>query len=525
MPYSLEDTIVAVASPAGGGIRGIIRLAGPRTEECLARCFFPRTGGMTGWEFLWGGSFSETGIAVSESDGKAATIPDGEPFDSPPRVERGEKTSGFSGFCSRPVVMLGELRLEGVASGLPCEVYWQPGPRSYTGGPQAEIHTLGCGPLLEAAVRTLCRAGARLAEPGEFTLRAFLSGRIDLTQAEAVLGVVDAVDGQQLAAALEQLAGGLAQPLQELRNRLFDLLVHLEAGLDFPEEDLPFLSRLELGRQLQEASEQLQNLAEQLQTRRMSDEGVTVVLVGRPNVGKSSLFNALLRRTQAIVSPCPGTTRDYLVGQLDAAGLRCRLVDTAGLDWVQVVSASGGTGEGEQGQMSVGAVSQQMSVRQVREADVLVWCVDGSQPMEPEEWAELVARGRAPRLVVLTKGDLPVRIDVEQLADQCGVGPIVTSSRTGQGLEELRSRLRETIEGLAATGGHAVWATAIRSAESIRLAEQALRRAITLGAETCPEELIAAEIRLALEEIGKVSGAVYTEDLLEQIFSRFCIGK
>lgn len=521
MPYTLEDTIVAVASPPGGGVRGIIRLAGPRVGECLARCFLPQADVFEGIGFLLGKKTSPMavgakGIHLANEAGRLAEMIS---------EKRWEAVLALFAGLSKPGAIPGELQLEGFSSGLPCEVYWQPGPRSYTGGPSAEIHTLGCVPLLEAAVRTLCQAGARLAEPGEFTLRAFLSGRIDLTQAEAVLGVVDAVDSQQLAAALEQLAGGLSRPLQELRNRLFDLLVHLEAGLDFPEEDLPFLTRRELAAQMEECRQDLQRLAKQLQTRRTSEEGVTVVLVGRPNVGKSSLFNALLRRPQAIVSPWPGTTRDYLVGELDLAGVRCRLVDTAGLDWVRISAGQDGAGEDPQDAMSVEAASEQMTVRQLQEADVWLWCVDASQPRNAEEWARLAAGEQTPRLAALTKADQPIQIDLEEFAALCGRRPILVSSRTGQGLDELRTRLRETIEGLATTGGHAVGATAIRAAESIRLAEQALQRAIALSVETCPEELIAAEVHLALEEIGKVSGAVYTEDLLDRIFSRFCIGK
>jgi|GEM_PF-167168 len=734
MQYSLDDTIVAVASPPGGGIRGIIRMAGPHVSICLSRCFVPYRQVPEGGAFLFGQSqfepdraglverppgksssaggetgrkppseqkekeevvISEThqagGCSLSPSPLSPPPMGDGltTEVSSPPREDgvpelaspagaeggipegasstggegrtikvtspttgegvskegastpgpegafpppasltggppspagaegvpelasstRGEgRTTGlppsaetvpFSEWLAglrRPVVLPGELRLEGFSAGLPCEVYYWPGPRSYTGGPQAEIHTVGCGPLLEAAIQTFCRAGARLAEAGEFTLRAFLSGRMDLTQAEAVLGVVDATDGQQLAVALEQLAGGLARPLQQLRNQLLELVVHLEAGLDFPEEDLPFLTRQHLADQLQQIRGQLRQLAEQLQTRRTSSEAITVVLVGRPNAGKSSLFNALLGHQQAIVSPWPGTTRDYLVGQLDLDGLRCQLVDTAGLDWVEVsptameagekgsgrsaeglagpgtsqethgidtsrvgsraaeglgvqtsaslslgqsgVSAAGGlaatrmgpgtaetTSEIVQGPISIEAAAQQMTARQIQQADLLLWCVDGSQSMDAQEWAELGRPSRQARLVVLTKADQPMRIDLEQLADRCGQRPIPTSSRTGQGLEELRRRMRDTLESLVRTGGHAVWATALRSAESIRLAREAIDRALELTGQGCPEELVTAELRLALDEIGKVSGAIYTEDLLDQIFIRFCIGK
>ncbi len=574
MGYSLDDTIVAIASPPGGGLRGIIRVSGPQVWGCLRRCFTPRPNPPEGVSFLFGSNVSASSAPTFGGDAQRNVASNGGDTGSEvlPEHRRGTFSAGWpkkpenkgqgaknpaetflEGWtsASRPVVVYGEVRLEGVLGGLPAELYYWPGPRSYTGGPVAELHTLGCPPLLESAVRTLCRAGARLAEPGEFTLRAFLNGRIDLTQAEAVLGVVDALDCRQLAVALEQLAGGLARPLQQLRNRLLELLVHLEAGLDFPEEELPFLGRQELASQILQAREQLHVLADQLQTRRIRAEGMTVVLVGRPNVGKSSLFNALLGRQQAIVSPWPGTTRDYLVGQLQLGTVRCQLVDTAGLDWVELGAtelsrgqpeASGAAGQAAAekqtvrrssdplnekgtGQMLVEAAAQQMAVQQIQQADVLLWCVDASQPMDLQQGLQLARWSQQARLVVLTKADQPIRIDLEQLAHQCGQKPILTSSRTGQGLEQLRSRIRETLESLVRSGGHAVVATALRSAESIRLASQALDRALELVGQTCAEELIAAELRLALDEIGKVSGAIYTEDLLDRIFSQFCIGK
>jgi len=641
MRYSLDDTIVAIASPPGGGIRGIIRMAGPGVGECLSRCFIPYRQVPEGWAFLvgqrpWepgstglrdrtsgeapsaegetrstmpseqkeaaisetpqagGGAFSPSPLpsptggegrttkGASPTGGEGRTIKGASATRGEGRtikgasatrgegtkvgLSAGAETVPFSEWLAglrRPVVLPGELRWEGFSAGLPSALYYWPGPGSYTGGPQAEIHTLGCGPLLEAAIRTFCQAGARLAEPGEFTLRAFLSGRMDLTQAEAVVGVVDAADGQQLAVALEQLAGGLARPLQELRNQLFEFLVHLEAGLDFPEEDLPFLPRQHLADQLRQIQGQLRRVAEQLQTRRIGTEAMTVVLVGRPNAGKSSLFNALLGQEQAMVSPWPGTTRDYLEGQLDLEGFRCRLVDTAGLDWVEVsatpsekLEAAGGRaadglggsvsaaltpgqsaanrigpGDAEttsgilQRPISIEAAAQQMTARQIQQADLLLWCVDASQPMDAQEWTELLRWSRQARLVVLTKADLPIRIDLAQGTTWCGDRPILTSSRTGQGLQELRRRMREALESLVRTGGHAVWATVLRSAESIRLAREAIDRALELTGRGCPEELVAAELRLALDEIGKVSGAIYTEDLLERIFSRFCIGK
>jgi len=216
-------------------------------------------------------------------------------------------------------------------SPLPCDAYvWRDG-QSYTGQPIVEVHTIGSPPLLQIVLRALCATGARLAGPGEFTLRAFLAGRIDLTQAEAVLAVIDAHDPQDLNVALGQLAGGLARPLHRLREALLDLLAHVEAGFDFADEELPFIEREELDRQLGAANDEVAAIVRQLALRGEPIDMARAVLVGRPNAGKSSLFNALAGDHAALVSEHPGTTRDYLVAELDLDGLKCRLIDTAGL--------------------------------------------------------------------------------------------------------------------------------------------------------------------------------------------------
>lgn len=278
----LEDTIVAVASPPGGAARGIVRMSGPSVTAYLETVF--------------------------QAEGPE------NPTDT-----------------GHPTAITGTLHLDTLASPLPCELYLWPDRRSYTGEPVAEFHTLGSPPLLELLVNQLCVAGARLAQPGEFTLRAFLSRRIDLTQAEAVLGVIDAHDQQQLDVALEQLAGGLARPLHTLRDALLDLLSHLEAGFDFADEDLSFITPEELARQLNNAAEITDNLAKQIRSRATTGLLPHVALVGWPNTGKSSLFNALAAQAKAITSHHAGTTRDYLTAKLNLDGVHCCLVDTAGI--------------------------------------------------------------------------------------------------------------------------------------------------------------------------------------------------
>ena len=526
MSYSLDDTIVAVASPPGGAARGIVRLGGPRVVACLRPCF--RAGG---------------GTEVCELVKKWGQAPRGSPI-SRRSIQPARSQSPFLHKVSqvrRATALPGTLHLEVAASGLPCDLYLWPGRRSYTGAPMAEVHTIGSGPLLEAAVRTFCRAGARLAEPGEFTLRAFLAGRIDLTRAEAVLGVVDAVDSRQLDVALAQLAGGLSRPLSRLRDDLLDLLAQLEAGFDFADEDLPFITPQQLGAQLAAAAESVDAVAGQLASRAETAELVRAVLVGWPNTGKSSLFNALAGTPGALVAPLPGTTRDYLVAELDLDGVRCRLIDTAGVD------AGGGDPADE-----VGRAAQAVAAEQSGRAHVHLLCLDSTRPVNSWERAELgrplplraagrtdgEPRGLSPRtpergikprgslalraalgrLIVLTKTDQPGRTDFAGEA-------LATSSVTGAGIDALRKQLRRAVLSAGNPALGAVAGTAARSGESIRLAGECLGRARELAARGEGEELVAAEIRTALGEVGKVVGAVYTDDVLDRIFGRFCIGK
>ena len=489
--YPLDDTIAAIASPPGGAARGIVRLSGPAAWHCIANLFWPN-------------------------------VP----------------------HATFPHAVAGVLRLPELNAPLPCDVYLWPGGqlgtgpffggetplaekpqaenmdlspslvRSYTGQPVVEIHTIGSPPLLELLLRNLCASGARLAGPGEFTLRAFLAGRIDLTQAEAVLGVIDAADAHEFSAALAQLAGGLAAPLSQLRDALLNLLSHLEAGLDFADEDLPFITRAELERQLAEAEGGVAAILGQMASRGQSSDVVRAVLVGRPNTGKSSLFNALASGRAALVSHHPGTTRDYLLADLDLDGAKCRLIDTAGM-------RGECNGEGQQGwAVHDGAIEQaaaSAAAQQRREAQLEILCLDSTRPLDPWEHDELARAAGGARIVVLTKCDAPRRTD-------CASTPLETSSVTGRGLTALRTRLRERIIGAGGVSGDVVAATATRSAESLRLAGQCLGRArhVAAGGQ---EELAAVEIHTALGEFDKVLGDVYTDDVLDRIFSRFCIGK
>jgi tRNA modification GTPase len=403
-------------------------------------------------------------------------------------------------------VVRGGLRLAGTAVLLPCEVYRWASGRSYTRQSVVEVHTLGSPPLLEAAVAAFCAAGARLAEPGEFTLRAFLAGRLDLVQAEAVLGVIDAGGPDDLKVALEQLAGGVARPLGELRDRLVDLLAQLEAGLDFADEDLPPPDREQLGAQLEEAGRIVQSLAAQMESRARTGAAVRVVLSGGPNAGKSSLFNALLGCPDALVSDLPGTTRDYLTAELDLDGVRCQLIDTAGV-----------ARESSQCLSAVDRAAQDAGAEQLRQSHVVVCCLDATRPVGDLEF-DRIDRPTARRIVVLTK------IDAAQPVPTVS-GAIPTSSVTGEGLGALRAELSQAVREVESGGCGVVSGTATRCREALRVGLESISQAQALTKNCGGDELIAVELRSALEELGKVVGAVYTDDVLDRVFSRFCIGK
>lgn len=471
---NVADTIAAIASAPGGALRGVIRLSGPDVVACLARCFC---------------------VTPAEED-FGTRLPNRRPDDPP--------AQNLLAAIRRATVVDGDLLVGAPLNALPCALYLWPTSRSYTRQPTAELHTLGSPPLLEAALRAVCQAGARLAAPGEFTLRAFLGGRLDLTQAEAVLGVIDAHDRQELHVALAQLAGGLAHPLADLRNRLLDLLAHLEAGLDFADEDLELITREQLETQLSSAAERIARLTEQMTSRGEIAAEYRVVLQGWPNVGKSSLFNALAGESAALVSDVAGTTRDYVATTVELAGLPCRLVDTAGVEPTP--------------RRGFAATAQSLTAQQVQQADVQLLCLDATRPLNDWERAALEQEADERRILVLTKTDGVRATDLHLPA-------VETSSVSGRGLLRLRAAIVRQATVSRCQAAPVVAGTAVRCQESLRLAAEGLRQARVAAEAALGEELVAADLRGALEELGKIVGTVCTEEVLDRIFSRFCIGK
>lgn len=471
LELSPTRTIVAIASADGSAPRGIVRLSGPQSVA----------------------------IATSLCLG-------GKPYES-------------AKWAQWQTV---ELAIPDLRSPIPATILVWPDDRSYTRQPAAEIHLPGSRPLMEAVVSAACGLGASLAQPGEFTLRAFLAGRIDLSQAEAIVAAVDAKDKNEFEWALAQTAGGLRDPLEQLRSELLDLLAHLEAGLDFVEEDIAFIGRAELQTGLAHARMRMEQLLDQIRERHVSNDSYRVALVGRPNAGKSSLFNALLGQKAAIATRHAGTTRDYLVGKLSLPEIEVELIDTAGLTGGpflpnradRVAPTSDVVG-------SVGSVTsldsmiQQQSLRVAEQANLIIVCAELDRLVDDGE-VETLAAHRVEVLRVRTKSDLH--------AVREGGAEICVSSVTGEGLEKLKQAIQH-----AATKHQEHPSTtslaAARCVESLARASDAIRRAEHAGEARAGDEWIAAEVRLALDELGRVVGAVYNDELLDRIFSRFCIGK
>ncbi len=454
MGPSLDDTIVAVASAPGGAARGIVRLSGPAALRCA--------------------------VALFRSDAGSHAVP-----------------------ASHAVAVEGRVRPQGWHTPAPAMLLAWPEGRSYTGQAMVELHTLGSAPLLDALVHTLCRCGARLAARGEFTMRAFLAGRLDLAQAEAVLGAVEAESPEQLDAALAQLAGGLSGPLGALREELLELLAHLEAGFEFAEEDIETLPPAQLAGGLARAAAALAGLQQRMRQR--SEAGcAAAVLLGMPNTGKSSLFNALAGG-RALVDARPGTTRDYLGAEIDLGGTACRLIDTAGRMPEAALDP-------------LAEAADRLAAREGAAAPIAIFCLDATRPLRDWERARLDELPRARRVIVLTKCDRPRGTDYRGDA-------LETSAHSGMGLDALRAALHDAMVLRQAAAGDVVADTAARCRQSIDLAAAAIARAREIMAANGGEELLAAELRLALDELGKVVGAVYTDDVLDRVFSRFCIGK
>ena len=387
-----------------------------------------------------------------------------------------------------------------------CLFVFMPGPNSFTGEDSLELHCHGGTVVLNRVLDRCLEAGATLAKPGEFTERAFLNGRLDLTQAEAINDLIHAKTQRAASTAVQQLEGSLSAKLKELRSKLLDAIAQIEGRLDFPdeiEEDLP----LELWEQIVTVLAEVEELIRGGHSGQILREGLPVTIAGRPNVGKSSLLNALLGTQRAIVTSCPGTTRDVIAETVNLNGVPVLLADTAGI---------------RQAEDLVEQVGVKLAQRTAQEAALVLFVVDGTQPLSAEE-LQLIEKFSPEKIfIVVNKCDLQCMIAPEELAKRLQLPSFFISAQTGQGLAELKAAISQ--RGLAGGENQGLLVNA-RQREALYGAKRALQAALSAQKQSVPVDLVAIDLRLAVEKFGEITGENLVEGLLDRIFSQFCLGK
>ncbi len=391
-------------------------------------------------------------------------------------------------------------------------------PRTYTREDVVEISGHG-GPLvLQRMLRLVLAQGVRMAHPGEFTLRAFLNGRLDLAQAEAVMDLISSQTevGQRLA--MQQLRGRVSEQVQDARHALLGVIARIEASIDFPEEDVPTPQPEELRPLIEIAQQKVDTLLAGSEQGRLYRQGLRTAIIGRPNVGKSSLLNALLRTERAIVTPVAGTTRDTVEEVANLRGIPLHLIDTAGI----TPSTD-----------PVERIGVQRSRAAAESADVVLLVFDSSERLTERDMQvseELRAMGFGAKnramIVVVNKSDLPQQLQIDEVRGMWSEVPFVsTSMLTGTGLDHLEETLADLVLGGKVLSGESSLVTSARHQEALRRAAEHLRASLLPLEQRLPLDFVSIDLRAAYDALGEVTGETASEDLLERIFSEFCIGK
>jgi tRNA modification GTPase len=480
----LDDTIVAIATPPGRGGIGVVRLSGPHAVGIAHRVLF-----------------RDSNQPVTLNAGRAV-------------------------FCELRESADGERLDEVVAT------YFAK-PHSYTTDDVVEISCHGAPVILRRAVELALEHGARMAEPGEFTMRAFLNGRIDLTQAEAVRDLIDSQTLYQAKVAAQQLQGSLSHRVQEPKKQLVELIAILEAGIDFAEDDVAVMPGGEITRRIAEFREPIEKLAASFQYGKLVHQGLTLAIVGRPNVGKSSLFNQLVESERAIVTATPGTTRDLVTESVAIGGIPIRLVDTAGL---------------RQALDEAENIGIRKSMEALADADLVLLVLDASLPLDDVDHELLRDVNDRSAIVVLNKadlaklahlpphfafdsanplaeGDLPAGKERQFITANAETPVVSTSALTGEGIATLREEILQHVRGASGTSSEPGFVTNVRQHEQLRKTLTALDAATAAVTANTPHEMLLLDLYSALRALDELTGATTADDILNLIFGTFCIGK
>jgi tRNA modification GTPase len=458
----VEDTIVAPATAAGNGAVAIVRLSGPKAREILDALWRPMRG--------------------------SASI-------EPRRL------------------MLGDvLDPENDAHLDRAMAVFFPAPKSLTGEDVVELQCHGGSFLVRRVCGLAMRLGARMAEPGEFTRRAFLNGRVDLTEAEAIADLVEARSDGALRQAIGQLGGALAQKLSALRRALISIRAHLEVEIDFSDEGLSLPSRSDIAASIEKLQSDVAILHDSYERGRLTREGLRVAIVGRPNVGKSSILNLLLGRERAIVTAIPGTTRDVIEDSIQLGPYSLVLLDTAGI---------------RKSSDELERLGIERSYRSLSDSDLVLAVFDASQSLTEDDVAiahRVVGRSG---VALLNKCDLPARAGIDDLrAIGVDIPILAFSALRAEGVENLKWELVHIIESLTGSStGAGMAISRERHRDALARALEALSSARRSALDSMPPEIIAVDVMLAADALGQITGEVHTEDVLDAVFREFCIGK
>ncbi len=461
MPLKLDSTIAAIATPPGLGGIGIIRISGPAALTILKKIFIPK---------------NHSCAFISH------------------RL--------YYGWIKEPKT---RRNLDEVLA-----VYMQ-APHTYTRDEVAEIHAHGSFAALQQIMALVINSGARLAEPGEFTKNAFLNGRLDLTQAEAIIDLLRAKTSQGLSAAVAQLRGGIEEEIKQITEQLTTMKAMVEVAIDFPDEEAEILNADALRRQIEPALKALEDLISAADHGRIIKDGISAVIIGRPNVGKSSLLNALLREDRAIVTSVPGTTRDTVEEYLDILGLPVHIVDTAGI---------------RQARGKVEEIGIQRSMAKLATADLVIMLLDASSPPHADDERLFAETAGKPLIIVINKTDIKrPEIIREHYARFPDTAIVAVSAKTGDCLPQLEGLIYKTITGANYSAEPRPAIPNLRHQAAMTKALRAGRSFLQgLNNELAPD-LMAIDLQTALDYLGEIVGYTTTEDILDKIFGDFCLGK